>query len=126
MIRKETFVGILHTLKDYRKRTEEMCNDIEAVLRKHKPEQMDFIRDAGLIFEDWNLIDNTINALSLEFTYKNAVNDINWWFHEASEFDNLDDAWVEVDGEQIHTYTAQELYDYMMLMENKQNNQENN
>ena len=129
-MRKETFVAILNTLKDAKQRSEDLSNDLDDLWRKHRPGHIDFCKDSGIVFDDWELYDNMTSALANEFTYPGAIDDLNWWFYEVPMFhDSKDNAKIIVNDIEYNVYTPEELYDFMRLQEieylNKQDDKSN-
>ena len=118
-MKKETFVAILNTLKDAKKRSEDLSNDIDELWRKHRPMQIDFCKDSGVVFDDWELYDNMTSALANEFTYLGAEDDLNWWFYEVPLFNDKESAVIIEDGIEYKVYTPEELYDFMLIQEEK-------
>ena len=115
-MRKETFAAILTALTEYRRRNSELDSDLQELWRKHRPEQTDFLKDTGVALDDWELYDDLTSALATAFDYPDALDDLNWWFHETPLLPP-DCRKVTFRGTDWPTDTPEQLYDYMSEMQ---------
>lgn len=117
-MKKETFVMLMNGLEKSKTNTSEMVNEITQTLKKYRPDQMDFISDAGVIFEDWSLTDSVVEAVAKDFNYSSAEDDITWWVYE-SEFGKKY-GYIYYNDKKIDVSNAELLYDALMFLEEEE------
>lgn len=116
MTTKETFCALLRALKETKDHTDELCDDLYAVLQKHRPEQDMDLRDYQLwpLVCDTRLEDALVGELEKEFEDEDSW--ISYYIYEL-EFGSKE--WARKcgttpDGKPICLETPEDLYDFLI------------
>jgi hypothetical protein len=116
MTTKETFCALLWSLKETKDHTDELCDDLYAVLQKHRQEQDMDLRSYQLcpLVYDTHLEDALIRELEKEFEDEDSW--ISYFVYEL-EFGTKD--WAcncgnTQDGRTICLKTPEDLYDFLV------------
>ena len=116
MTTKETFSALLRALKETKDHTDELCDDLYAVLQKHRPEQDMDLRGYQLwpLVCDTRLEDALIRELEKEFEDEDSW--ISYFVYEL-EFGTKEYAGNcgnMQDGRHICLETPEDLYDFLV------------
>ncbi len=116
MTTKETFCALLRALQETKKHTDELCDDMYAVLQKHRPEQDMDLRGYQLwpLLCDTRLEDALVRELEKEFEDEDSW--ISYYIYEL-EFGTKE--WAgncgnTSDGRQICLETPEDLYNFLV------------
>lgn len=116
MTTKETFSALLRSLKETKEHTDELCDDLYAVIQKHRPEQDMDLRGYQLwpLVCDTRLEDSLIRELEKEFEDEDS-----WISYFVYELEFGTKEWSKncgntPDGRPICLETPEDLYDFLV------------
>lgn len=116
MTTKETFSALLRSLKETKEHTDELCDDLYAVIQKHRPEQDMDLRGYQLwpLVCDTRLEDSLIRELEKEFEDEES-----WISYFVYELEFGTKEWAKKcgttpDGRPICLETPEDLYDFLV------------
>lgn len=116
MTTKETFCALLRALKETKDHTDELCDDLYAVLQKHRPEQDMDLRGYQLwpLVCDTRLEDALVRELEKEFEDEDSW--VSYYIYEL-EFGSKEwagNCGTTQDGKNICLKTPEDLYDFLI------------